>query len=117
MAARPIDLGSSFGSRTTAGASSRHRRAEPLMPPLVALRLLRQLRDESDESRAKPLTLWHAELLALMARGLQNKEIAATVVRGEGMAKFHVEAVLRKLGVANRTEAVAIAGRRPLLQP
>jgi len=74
------------------------------------------MRGESDEPHIEPLSPRQDEVLRLLAHGLQNKEIAVTLGIGERTAKFHVESVLRKLGATNRTEAVAIATRRHLIE-
>jgi len=85
-----------------------------LLPPLVASRLLRHVRGE-DEAPFEPLSPRQQQVLTLLARGLQNKEIAVALGVAQRTAKFHVETVLRKLGAGNRTEAVAIATRRHLI--
>ena len=69
-----------------------------------------------DEPEPEDLTPRQQEVLRLLAQGQQNKEIAAALHISERTAKFHVEAVLRRLGAGNRTEAAAIAARRGLLR-
>ncbi len=86
-----------------------------LLQPVVASRLLQHMRGESEDRPIEPLSPRQTEVLRLMARGLQNKEIAAALTIGERTAKFHVESVLRRLGASNRTEAVALATRLGLL--
>ena len=54
-------------------------------------------------------------MLALVARGLTNREIAATLVISVKTAGVHVSHILRKLNAPNRVEAAAIAHR--LLPP
>jgi len=54
-------------------------------------------------------------VLQLMAEGLPNKLIAARLSISEHTAKFHVSAIMTKLGAASRTEAVTIGARRGLL--
>jgi DNA-binding NarL/FixJ family response regulator len=49
------------------------------------------------------------EVLALLARGMSNKEIARALRIAEGTTKIHASCVLRVLGARNRTEAAAIA--------
>jgi DNA-binding NarL/FixJ family response regulator len=61
------------------------------------------------------LTPREQEVLRLLARGLSNKEIARTLAITEHTAKFHVNAVLQKLGVGGRTEAVVKAVRMGLV--
>ena len=51
-----------------------------------------------------------------MARGLQNKEIAAELVINERTVKFHVSSILGKLGAGNRTEAVTMALQQGLIE-
>jgi DNA-binding NarL/FixJ family response regulator len=51
----------------------------------------------------------------MLARGLQNKEIAIELGITGRTTKFHVGSLLRKLGAGNRTEAVAIAAQRGLI--
>ena len=86
-----------------------------LLQPIVASRLLRQV---SEEHAGPPgiaaLTSRELEVLRLLMRGLQNKEIAAELVVTERTVKFHVSSILMKLGAGNRTEAVAIATRHGL---
>lgn len=62
-----------------------------------------------------PLTDREQEVLELLALGLPNKQIARRLGISEHTAKFHVGAILAKLGAASRTEAVTIAARRGLL--
>lgn len=61
------------------------------------------------------LTAREREVLQLMAQGLPNKLIANRLHISEHTAKFHVSAILLKLGAASRTEAVSTAARRGLL--
>ena len=63
------------------------------------------------------LTGREQEVLALVASGLPNKGIALQLGISEHTVKFHVGAILGKLGAASRTEAVTMAvrsGRLPL---
>lgn len=61
------------------------------------------------------LTPREREVLALLAEGLSNKAIADRLSISEHTAKFHVNAVLAKLGVQRRTEAVVRAARLGLV--
>ncbi len=63
----------------------------------------------------EPLTARELEVLQLLAEGLPNKLIAAQLHISEHTAKFHVSAIMLKLGAASRTEAVTQAARRGLL--
>jgi DNA-binding CsgD family transcriptional regulator len=61
----------------------------------------------TDHGAHSPLTRREHEVLALMARGATNREIAQRLVITEGTVKSHVKHVFRKLGVANRAQAVS----------
>ncbi len=94
-----------------AGAKGYH----SLLQPVVASRLLRQMSEEDSAAQGiRSLTTRELEVLRLVMRGLQNKEIANELVVTERTVKFHVSSILMKLGAGNRTEAVAIATRHGL---
>jgi DNA-binding NarL/FixJ family response regulator len=61
------------------------------------------------------LTDREAEVLAHMARGLSNKQIAGAVGRTEATIKVHVLHILQKLDAADRTEAVTIGLKRGII--
>jgi DNA-binding NarL/FixJ family response regulator len=63
----------------------------------------------------EPLTAREVQVLELLAEGLANKGIANRLGISDQTVKFHVAAILGKLGVANRTEAVRVAVRRGLI--
>jgi DNA-binding NarL/FixJ family response regulator len=63
----------------------------------------------------EPLTRREREVLQMLAAGLANKEIAARLNISDHTAKFHVAAILGKLGASTRTEAVALGIRRGLV--
>jgi DNA-binding NarL/FixJ family response regulator len=64
---------------------------------------------------AEALTARERDVLALLAQGLPNKTIAQRLAISEHTVKFHVGAILAKLGAASRTEAVALAARQGIL--
>ena len=59
----------------------------------------------------EPLTQRELEVAQLLARGLTNKEIAQRLGITDHTVKFHLNGILRKLGVSSRTEAVVRAAR------
>lgn len=64
---------------------------------------------------APDLTTRERAVLALMVRGLSNTEIADELFVSPSTIKSHVSHILAKLGVAGRTEAVALAVREQLI--
>ncbi len=67
------------------------------------------------EELLEPLTPREQEVLRMLALGLANKGIASRMNISEHTVKFHVAAILGKLGAASRTEAVAIGIRHGLI--
>jgi DNA-binding NarL/FixJ family response regulator len=91
---------------------------ESPMDPELAARLLRRLANEGEGTKRKPrgavgltepLTPREMEVLGLMKLGRSNREIAADLVISLGTAKNHVEHIMTKLSVSDRTQAVVKA--------
>ena len=104
---------------SAAYAVATHLRARPLMRELELLAERARLNPAPPETVTAPaglaeqlgLTAREAEVLALVARGLTNREIAETLVISVKTASVHVSHILRKLDAPNRLEAAAIAHR------
>jgi DNA-binding NarL/FixJ family response regulator len=79
-----------------------------LIPPEVAERL-------SDYFPQIALTPREVEVLAFVAKGMANKDIAERLGTASGTVKMHVQNILAKLGAADRTHAVTIAIERGIL--
>jgi len=73
----------------------------------------RRLADQGAHKRLSPREM---QTLELVRRGLSNRDIGAALGVTENTAKAHVKAILLKLGVADRAEAVAAGFERGLLQ-
>ena len=82
----------------------------------ASVRELALRRRRRDSYFGEPLTPREVEVLAGMAEGLTNAEIAARLVVGVETVRTHVAAVLRKLRVRDRTQAVVTAYGTGLLQ-
>lgn len=108
------------------GVLSRERLEEQLLAAVQAVALgLRVVDDAFDEAvmrprvagepLVEPLTPRESEVLQLLAQGLTNRRIGERLGISEHTAKFHVNAILGKLGAQTRGEAIAHAARLGLL--
>ena len=73
-------------------------------------------RSDSVDNGADPLSEREMEVLQLMAKGFSNKEIGRSLWIGETTVKTHVSHILRKLGAADRTQAVLTAVKSGLVR-
>jgi len=84
------------------------------LAPEAATRLMREMRALNGP---EVLTDRETEILRLLAQGLANKEIAASLQIGEKTVKTHVSNILAKLGLQSRTQAALHAVRLGLVPP
>lgn len=69
----------------------------------------------AERAQGRPLSARETEILGLVYKGLSNKEIGALVQVSEFTVKGHLSNILKKLGACDRTEAVAMALQRGVL--
>ncbi|KAB2974886.1 MULTISPECIES: response regulator [unclassified Streptomyces] len=85
-----------------------------VLSPAVASRLVSAVRTPRNE-RDEPLSAREREVLALVARGTSNREIARELFISEATVKTHLTHLYAKLGVNDRAAAVATAYERGIL--
>ena len=87
-------------------------RGESLLDPVVTARVLARLQaDREEDVVIARLSPQEHRVLALLAEGLTNRQIAARLYLSEKTIKNYVTAVLTKMGMARRTEAAVYAAR------
>jgi len=69
----------------------------------------------ADRMLVPDLTARELDVLRLIAKGMRNKEIAAELGIGDETTRGHVKNILAKLGLHDRTEAVAVAVKRGIV--
>jgi DNA-binding NarL/FixJ family response regulator len=99
-------------------AVRRVREGESSLDPELAARLLRRLATEgegrgearpADGGLADTLTPRELEVLGLVQLGRSNREVAEVLFISRGTVKRHIENIMAKLGVSDRTQAVVRA--------
>jgi DNA-binding NarL/FixJ family response regulator len=95
---------------------------DSLLSPSVTSRVIERMAGQpapgaARDSRFAELTPRETEVLGLVARGLSNAEIAATLVIEESTVKTHLKRILAKLGVRDRVQAVIFAYESGLTRP
>ncbi len=95
-------------------------RGETAIDPGMAARAVdtaaRLQRDEFWPGARQGLTQRESEILSFVVNGLSNRAIAAKLVIGDETVKTHLSSIYRKLGVNDRTGAVATALREGIYQ-
>lgn len=102
-----------------AEAVRRANTGEAILNPGVAARLVLELHGDREPGGPNPfneLTEREIEVLRLIAAGRSNQEIAAQLVLSEKTVKSHVSNILRKLQLADRTQAAVYAWREGVVR-
>ena len=94
------------------------KKGEAWLHPVVATRVLSIMLDSdlSKNRSSSELTNREIEVLKLIASGMNNQEIADTLVISISTAKAHVSNILGKLHLSDRTQAAAYAWETGLMQ-
>jgi len=87
---------------------------QPSLSPEAAQILIQKVNEPA--KLGYDITEREMEILKLMVEGLSNNEIAERIIVSQSTVKFHVSNILSKLGVASRTEAVALAIKNNLVK-
>jgi DNA-binding NarL/FixJ family response regulator len=95
---------------------------DAVLSPTVTRRLIadyarRPRRSAPDAGALDALTDREREVMALVARGLSNEEIAAQLFMSRLTAKTHVSRILAKLGARDRAQLVVLAYELGLVEP
>ena len=93
---------------------------ESLLAPSVTRRIIEEFASHlpvTPSPELERLTERELEVLELVGRGMSNPEIAEALVVGEATVKTHVSAVLSKLGLRDRVQAVVFAYESGLIRP
>jgi DNA-binding NarL/FixJ family response regulator len=95
---------------------------QALLPALVARQILSELSAASQHEVPAPrqldeLTAREREIVALVAKGLSNDEIAADLVISPATAKTHVSRAMLKIGATHRAQLVVLAYESGLVRP
>jgi DNA-binding NarL/FixJ family response regulator len=85
---------------------------KPLLAPAIAARLMERMRGPTEEA----LSSREVEVLALVAKGASNREIADQLWISEATVKSHLLHIFSKLNVTDRTAAVTKALERGILR-
>jgi two-component system NarL family response regulator len=83
-------------------------RGQQYIPPEVGAKLVQRMSNPELSER-------ELEVLGLMAQGMSNSDIATALTIGESTVKSHVNRILSKLGVSDRTQAVIIGVKRGIV--
>jgi DNA-binding NarL/FixJ family response regulator len=93
-----------------------------MVSPLMAIKLLTEFNDRAAGVEKKPVEQLDAnlspregEVLQLVAKGATNKEIADSLFISENTVKTHLQNIMDKLHLANRSQAAAYAVKKGLL--
>jgi DNA-binding NarL/FixJ family response regulator len=96
-------------------------RGDALLAPALTRRLLERFarlpRPGGRSGRVDGLTERETDVLRLLARGLSNAEIGEELVVSAATVKTHVAAVLGKLGLRDRVQAVVFAYESGIVEP
>ena len=95
-------------------------KGESLLDPGIAAQVISRLRELTAAQEDREVALLSGrerEVLALVADGLTNKEIAGRLVISENTARNHVSRILDKLDLSSRSQAATFAAQHGLVKP